>query len=143
MDHPRPRPAVPTAASMPQPAPHQIHLCQTCRHTGRPCGPGLALLERLRGAIALTGLGGEFELSGTACLTGCSRPCLVAWRASVEATWFFGDIDPADDIEDLVALATLCRRREPEGCDRPEQPGDTNPAQRPAAIIVTRAGVIQ
>jgi len=128
---------------MPQPAPHQIHLCQTCRHTGRTCGPGLALLERLRGAIALTGLGGKFELSGTACLTGCSRPCLVAWRASVEATWFFGDIDPADDIEDLVALATLCQRREPEGCDRPEQPGDTNPAQRPAAIIVTRAGVIQ
>lgn len=127
MDHPRPH-AVPPTAPMPQPARHQLLVCRDCRHMGRPCLPGLALLHRLRAAIAAAAPGEQFEISGSACLADCPRPCTVAWRVSAGAAWLFGDVDPAAGIEDLVALA---------------ESGGPAAGEGPAAVIVTRAGAIQ
>lgn len=127
MDHPRPAMAA-SPVPMPRPARHQLLVCRDCRHTGQPCHPGLALLERLRAAIAAAGPGGEFEISGSASLDDCPRPCTVAWRVSAGAAWLFGDVDPAAGIEDLVAMAD---RHDPAG------------GEGPAAVIVTRAGVFQ
>ncbi len=131
MDHPRPRPAAPSA-----PAPHRTLFCQPCRHTGQPCGPGLALLGQLRLAIAAAGPRAGFELTGSARLEGCIRPCPVVWRASAEAGWLFGDVEPGEDVEALVDLAARCRRAEEGG--RPQAP-----AAGPAAILVTGPGVLQ
>ena len=125
MDHPRPPMAL-AAVPQPQPARHQLLLCQDCRHTGQPCLPGLALLERLRAAIAAAGPGEAFEMSGSASLAACPRPCTVVWRVSAGAAWLFGDVDPAVEIEELVALA-----------------GRGGPCGGAAAVIVTRAGAIQ
>ncbi len=128
MDHPRPPAAALPTAPMPQPARHQLLVCRDCRHTGQPCLPGLALLHRMRAAIAAAAPGEDFEISGSADLAGCPIPCTVAWRVSAGAAWLFGDVDPAAGIEDLVALA---------------ESGGPADGEGPAAIIVTRAGAIQ
>ena len=125
MDHPRPPAANPF---LPPPQRHQLHLCRDCRHTGRPCLAGLALLERLRAAIAAAGAEEGFEISGSARLEGCDRPCTVVWRVSAGAAWLFGDADPAADIDGMVAQAGR---------------GDLPREGAAAAVIATRAGVIQ
>ena len=104
-----------------RPAPHQMLVCQSCPHVGRECRPGLNLLNQLRGAIALAGVGAEFELSGTLNVEGCQRPCTLAWRVAGSETWLFGDVEDGRDIDALVA-----------GTVRP-----------PAAIIRTARGTIQ
>ncbi|PTX47875.1 uncharacterized protein DUF1636 [Gemmobacter caeni] len=104
-----------------RPAPHQMLVCQSCPHVGRECRPGLNLLIQLRGALALAGVGAEFELSGTLCVEGCQRPCTLAWRVASGETWLFGDVEDGQDIDALVA-------------------GIVRPA---AAVIRTAAGAIQ
>lgn len=125
MDHPRPPAATP---AVPPPPRHQLLVCRDCRHTGGPCLAGLALLDRLRAAIAASGAGAGFDISGSARLAECDRPCTVVWRVSAGVAWLFGDVDPAADIGALVAQA---------GRDGPPGQGD------PAAVIATRAGAIQ
>ena len=103
---------------------HQILVCQSCRHKDSPCRPGLALLEKLRAAVSeAKGLAEDFEISGTACMAGCDRPCTVAWRATGKATWLFGDIDPDADIDALVDFATLYQRLEDGWCRAADRPG--------------------
>ncbi|QYK43310.1 MAG: DUF1636 domain-containing protein [Paracoccaceae bacterium] len=144
-DVPR-RPVATPPYSVAQSAPHQILVCKACRHTGQACGPGFELLRRLRDAVAAAGLGDAFEVSGTACLAGCDHPCTVAWRATGKATWLFGDIDPAQPIDDLIAFSRLyaglgdgwC-----SGADCPPRLRDGTLARIPAAMIVTREGVLQ
>ena len=137
-DHPAGRKALSHAVA--QSAPHQIVVCKACTHMGGACRPGLALLKELRAAISVAGLGQTFEVSGTACLPGCvldhGQPCVVGWRATETATWLFGDIDPDQPLDDLVEFARA------HGRDLP-QPGPTNLARTPAAMIVTREGVLQ
>ena len=126
---------------------HQILVCQSCRHKDSPCRPGLALLEKLRAAVAeVKNLAEDFEISGTACMAGCDRPCTVAWRATGKATWLFGDIDPDVDVDMLVSFANLYQRLEDGLCraaDRPGKLATATLARIPAAIIVTGDGVCQ
>ena len=140
------RPVATPPYAVTQRARHQILVCQTCRHKGDTCQPGLQLLERLRLAIAAAGLGDGFEVSGTACMAGCDRPCTVAWRATSKATWLFGDISPDEDIDDLVAFARLYRDLDDGWCrasDRPGKLAEHVLARIPAALIVTGEEVVQ
>lgn len=140
------RPAATPAYAVAQSAPHQILVCQSCRHKGAACRPGLALLAQLRQAIAAAGLADDFEVSGTACMAGCDRPCTVAWRASAKATWLFGDIEPDQDIDDLIAFARLYAGLEDGWCraaDRPGKLAEHVLARIPAAILATAEGVLQ
>lgn len=146
MDVPLRRPVATPPYAVAQTARHQILVCQSCRHKGDACRPGLALLERLRSAIAAAGLGDDFQVSGTACMAGCDRPCTVAWRATAKATWLFGDVEPEADIDDLVAFARLYRQLEDGWCraaDRPGKLADTVLARIPAALIMTGEGGLQ
>lgn len=126
---------------------HQILVCQSCRHKDSPCRPGLALLEKLRTAVSQAkGLAADFEISGTACMAGCDRPCTVAWRATGKATWLFGDIDPDADIDALVEFAKLYQRLEDGWCRKADRPGKlatATLARIPAAMIVTAEGHFQ
>ncbi|GAB1480724.1 hypothetical protein MASR2M74_33070 [Paracoccaceae bacterium] len=126
--------AAPPCSVAPYP-PHQMLVCTVCRHSGTACAPGLVLLDRLRRAIATAAPGEAFEISGTACLTGCTAAggtgCTVGWRATAKATWFFGDIDPDQPIEVLIAFAQL------------QEVHDGGGLKRPAAVIVTREGPLQ
>lgn len=133
-----------------QSAPHQILVCKACKHKGQECKPGFALLKRLRAAISAAGLGDGFEVSGTACLAGCvpdhGEPCVVAYRATAKATWLFGDIDPDQPLDELVAFARTYAAQEDgwlNGRDLPARLCDTTLARIPAAMIVTREGALQ
>jgi predicted metal-binding protein len=133
-----------------QTAPHQVLVCKACRHKNEACKPGFALLKKLRAAIATAGLGEAFEVSGTACLAGCvpdhGKPCVIGWRATEKATWLFGDIDPDQPLDDLIAFAGAYAAREDgwmTGRDLPASLSDTTLARIPAAMILTREGAIQ
>jgi predicted metal-binding protein len=133
-----------------QSAPHQILVCKACKHKGQDCKPGFQLLTNLRAAISAAGLGEMFEVSGTACLAGCvpdhGEPCVVGWRATEKATWLFGDIDPDQPLDDLVAFARAYAALDDgwmNGRDMPPGLCDTTLARIPAAMIVTREGTIQ
>jgi predicted metal-binding protein len=143
MDQDLRRPVATPTRSVAQPALHQIHLCTPCRHTGSFCAPGLSLLRQLRTAIAAAEPGEAFEVSGTARLLGCAfgddSTCVVGWRATAKATWLFGDIDPAQPIDDLVALSGQLASGE---CRRSGIGGHAT-ARIPAAVIVTREGAMQ
>lgn len=88
-------------------ATHRITVCTSCSHKGRACQPGYELIAKLRAAISAAGdvIGEEFEISGTACMTGCDRPCTVAYHSTRKASYLFGDVDPDDDVANLVDFA--------------------------------------
>jgi predicted metal-binding protein len=150
MSNALPRPVATKAYAVRQTALHQILVCKACKHTGEACEPGHKLLKQLRAAIEAAGLDGDFEVSGTACLAGCvpahGRGCVVAWRASAKATWMFGDIDPAQPIDDLIAFSRLYAALDDGWCsgrDCPPRLCDNTLARIPAAIIATKAGPVQ
>ena len=119
---------------------HQITVCTSCRHKGDNCRPGYELIERLRAAIAAArdSIPEEFEISGTACMAGCDRPCTVAYFGSRKATYLFGDIDPDQDIADLVAFARQYAFLNDGWCSSVDRPGKLRKstlARVPAAMI--------
>jgi predicted metal-binding protein len=133
-----------------QSAPHQSLVCKACRHKCDACKPGRDLLKKLRAAIAMTDLGDQFELSGTACRAGCvaahGAPCVVGYRATKKAILLVGDIDPDQPLEDLVSFARSYAARDDgwmPGRDLPPRLSDTTLARIPAAIIVTQEGALQ
>jgi predicted metal-binding protein len=150
MENDKRRPVATPAYAVRQTAPHQILVCKACKHKGQSCKPGHALLKKLREAIAAAGMDDSFEVSGTACLAGCvpdhGKPCVVAYRATAKATWMFGDIDPDQPIDDLIAFSRLYEGLADgwcSGADCPPRLCDNTLARVPAAMIVTRQGTIQ
>lgn len=123
---------------------HKISVCISCRHNGSDCRPGRELVKRLRSAIDLAGgsVGDEFEISGIACMAGCDRPCTVAYHGSQKATYLFGDIDPNESIEDLIAFARQYVDLDDGWCSstqRPQGLSGKTLARVPASIVVTTA----
>ena len=119
---------------------HRITVCTNCRHVGKPCRPGLDLLKHLQLAISQAGaaLADDFSLEGSVCMAGCERPCTVSFQATAKATYLFGDIEDASDIDALVSFAKLYRDR-PDGLtregERPTALGGKTLARIPAAIV--------
>ncbi|MEM1377171.1 MAG: DUF1636 domain-containing protein [Pseudomonadota bacterium] len=119
---------------------HRISVCTSCRHKNTECKPGYALIERLREAIEAAGdaVTEDFEISGVACMAGCSRPCTVAYHGTRKATYLFGDIDADEDIEDLLEFARQYAVLHDGWCSSLDRPGKlrkTTLARVPAAII--------
>lgn len=79
---------------------HRIVVCSTCEGTD---GKGFA--ARLRVGLADRSM--EFTVQDHDCMSNCGRPLSVAFSAPGKATYLFGDIDPAGDLEDTLALAAL------------------------------------
>ncbi|MEM9350019.1 MAG: DUF1636 domain-containing protein [Pseudomonadota bacterium] len=120
---------------------HKITVCTSCRHKGTTCRPGYELIEKLRRAIDAAGdaVPEEFEISGVACMAGCSRPCTVAYHGTRKATYLFGDIDPEADIEDLVTFAQQYSYLHDGWCSSVDRPGKLRSAtlaRVPAAMMV-------
>ena len=76
--------------------PHHMILC-------RSCAPGHDGLAKALG-VALTGL--DISLSQTECMSGCTRPVTVAFRASGKTAYLFGDLGQ-QDVADLTQFARL------------------------------------
>lgn len=127
---------------------HIISVCTSCRHTGTDCKPGLELIARLRAALDTAGgiLASDFEISGVACMAVCDRPCTVAYHATANATYLFGDVEINANIPDLVASADKYRALKDGGCastNRPRKLCSATLAKVPAALIQTKAEVVQ
>lgn len=119
---------------------HRITVCVSCRHKNTDCRPGYELIEQLRKAINAAGdaVCENFSVSGVACMAGCSRPCTVAYHGSKKATYLFGDIDPNEDIDDLIAFANQYARLQDGWCSSTDRPGKlrhSTLARVPAAMI--------
>ena len=103
---------------------HAIIVCTTCRKAGSEERPGKAILERLSGEMKKdAALGQAFSVTGTECMAGCSRSCTVAFRAEGKATYLFGDMDPDEDIADLLTFAHQYREIEDGWCISKDRPG--------------------
>lgn len=127
---------------MSQTATHKITVCTSCKHKGDTCRPGYALIEKLRKAITAAGdaIPEDFEISGTACMAGCDRPCTVAYFGSRKATYLFGDIDPEQDVDDLVAFARQYAYLQDGWCSSVDRPGklrSSTLARVPSCMIAT------
>lgn len=123
---------------------HRITVCTSCKHTGDTCRPGFELIEKLHAAIATSGdaISDDFEISGVACMAGCNRPCTVAYHGSRKATYLFGDIDPAQDVDDLVAFAKHYAHLHNGWCSAVDRPGKLRTAtlaRVPSAMIAAEA----
>ncbi len=119
---------------------HRITVCTSCRHKGKTCQPGYELIDRLRQAIAAAGdsVSEDFEIAGTACMAGCDHPCTVAYHATRKASYLFGDIDPDEDVEALVAFARQYAVLHDGWCSSVDRPGKLRKstlARIPATII--------
>ena len=69
---------------------HVIMLCASC-----PLGQGDFAAQ-----LAVTG----YEVRLTECMSGCTKPSTVAFRAAGKTAYLFGEIT-ADDLDDLKAFA--------------------------------------
>ena len=119
---------------------HQITVCISCRHKGTDCRPGYELIAKLRKAIAAAGdsIDEDFTISGVACMAGCDRPCTVAYHGTQKATYLFGDIEPEQDIDDLVSFAQQYALLHDGWCSSVDRPGKLRKntlARIPAAMI--------
>lgn len=127
---------------------HKITVCTSCRHKGTDCRPGYKLIQKLRSAIKDAGdaIPENFEISGVACMAGCDRPCTVAYHGSCKATYLFGDIDPADDVDDLVTFAKQYAYLHDGWCSSVDRPGKLRKstlARVPSAMIAIEASDIR
>lgn len=127
---------------------HRITICTSCKHKGTTCRPGFELIEKLRAAIHAAGdaVSEDFEVSGVACMAGCDRPCAVAYHGSRKATYLFGDIDPTQDIDDLVTFAQQYADLHDGWCSSVERPGKLRKstlARVPAAMIALEASSVR
>jgi predicted metal-binding protein len=69
---------------------HTITLCATC-----PLGQGDFAAQ-----LAVTG----YQVTLTECMSGCTKPSTVAFRAKGKTAYLFGQIS-ADDLGDLIVFA--------------------------------------
>ena len=76
----------------------KITLCTTC-----DLGRG-GFAASLRAALGARGL--QAQISGTDCMSGCTRPSTVAFRADGKMAYLFGDLTPGD-LPDLLTFAIL------------------------------------
>lgn len=126
---------------------HTITVCTTCRLEGQARAPGEALIIKLRERVTRAdgcGPPESFSVSDVDCMAGCSTPCTVAFQADGKATYLFGDIDPAEDIDALIAFAGQYERSDDgwtRSAERPPGLAGKTLARVPAMIPVgaTRA----
>ena len=75
-----------------------VSVCQTCDGDAEGVAAGLA--------AALVAAGIAAQVRRVDCMSGCTRPATIAFRATGKTAYLFGDCTP-DDIADLVTFARL------------------------------------
>lgn len=79
----------------------ELLVCTACRVAGQVetegPRPGALLLTELSGKI------GSVALTAVECLSNCSRGCTIALRAPGRWTYVYGNIDPAQHLDAVIA----------------------------------------
>lgn len=88
--------------------PTTVFVCITCRRGEEGLGP----LEertgfRFRAALQQAAGDAPIRVEGVECLLNCTKGCNIALRAERKWSYHFGDLDPASQVEDVIALARL------------------------------------
>lgn len=79
---------------------HRIVVCSTCEDVD-----GKSFAGRLSEALAARAM--AFDVQTHDCMSNCARPLSIAFSAVGKATYLFGDIDPAIDLNDTLAFARM------------------------------------
>lgn len=84
-------------------------ICISGRDPDPVCQQCHELVRRLHVAIATSAhiVGEEFCIEGFVTLTAGGRPRQAAYRGTLKNVWLFADVDPDDEIDDLVAFAMV------------------------------------
>ncbi|WP_170452149.1 DUF1636 family protein [Ruegeria arenilitoris] len=118
---------------------HHITVCLSCRPKGAAVRPGPDLIGRLRAALAEDdGLAG-FDVSGAACMAGCTRPCTVAYHGPGKASYLFGGLT-SEETGAFVEFARLYEQLRDGWCssvDRPAGLRHATLARIPAAMAAS------
>jgi predicted metal-binding protein len=86
--------------------PVSLFVCVTCgRSEGVPDTAGARLHAAATAAVDAAGAGGWLDVRAVECLSVCKRPTTVALAAPGKWTYVYGDIDPAEDLPDLIEAA--------------------------------------
>jgi predicted metal-binding protein len=118
-----------------------VSLSTPCAHKdGAPCQAGYDLINRLRRAIEMAGdtVAEDFEISGTACVTGCNRTCTLAYHSTRDTSHVFGDVSADADVTDLLKLADQYRAADDgwnSGVDTTALPAAARLTRLPAAMV--------
>jgi predicted metal-binding protein len=80
-----------------------VTVCTSCRQAGiaRDEAPGRHFFEALRERASGEGV----VIRPTQCLSVCKRICTISLSAEGGYTYVFGDLDPASDVADVLAMA--------------------------------------
>jgi len=81
----------------------RVIICDTCAAVGESA-QGAAFAQVLRARV-----GADVEIEETSCMNQCDRPVALALRAQGKDVYLFHSIDPAQDVEDTLALIALYR----------------------------------
>jgi predicted metal-binding protein len=95
---------------------YTIHVCDRCGGDGNEAGA--ALMRRLASCVSGDGV----RLSSVRCMAGCERPLVVAFSAPDKASFLFGDIDPAQDVEALLSFGMLYASLDDGWCNEGSRP---------------------
>lgn len=102
----------------------RISICTSCKdkHTGTRAG--FELIEKLRKGLAKDPtLETTFQISGIACMAGCSRPCTVGFHGQGKASYLFGDMTPEQDVADILSFAKQYAVLHDGWCSSVDRPG--------------------
>ncbi len=109
---------------------HTLFVCTTCASTwenGQRVGTsgGERFLKILREKYQDWALNEEFSLQPVACMSACSRPCVVTFAAAGKHSFVFGELEPDTDTADAVLACAAQYRDKPDGLlawkERPEK----------------------
>ena len=83
-----------------------LHVCVTCREAGGPddraLRPGAILHRALTEALA-RGEAPSVRVEAVECLSVCKRPCTIAVSSPGRWTYIYGDFDPENSAETILA----------------------------------------
>jgi predicted metal-binding protein len=88
---------------------HTVFICSTCRPEDEATPKGAALADDLKRIFANAdeAVIRDFIIETFECMSACSKPVAVSFRAKGKAAYMFAGIDPATDQHDILAFARL------------------------------------
>ena len=88
---------------------HTVFICSTCRSEAEASPKGAALANDLKSIFANADEAAirNFNIETFECMSACSKPVAISFRAEGKAAYMFAGIDPATDQRDILAFARL------------------------------------
>lgn len=86
---------------------HRLIVCSTCRAKGEDTFRGADFATALRESFGADPDLQDFLVETHECLSACSKPNSLSFRAEGKAAYLFAGVDPVEDRGDIAAFARL------------------------------------